>query len=76
MIITNDLLVESLGALGMDGLSTWGAEELKAHYRDAAKAAHPDAGGTMKDWAAVDKAHAVLYEYLKKLGGPAKPKPA
>lgn len=76
MIISEAMVTESLGALGMESLSTWGADELKAHYREAARTAHPDAGGTMKDWAAVDKANAILKEYLKKLGGPATPKPA
>ena len=75
MIITDTMLKESLAALNMESLSTWGEQELKSHYREAARTAHPDAGGTMKDWAAVDKANAVLKEYLRKPGGPAQPKP-
>lgn len=77
MIITEAMLKESLATLDMEGLNCWGEEELKSFYRDAARTAHPDAeGGSPERWAAVDKAHAVLKEYLKKLGGPATPKPA
>lgn len=74
MIVTSKMLTESLGTLGMEGLASWGAEELKGFYRDAARTAHPDAGGTDERWAAVDKAHAILKEHLRKQGGDVQPK--
>lgn len=73
MIVTRKMAEEACKVLG------WGVETLNAEmtsegvgaqYRQAAKAAHPDAGGSAEAFAAVDRAKHVLLAWLKRQSGP------
>lgn len=73
MIVTEKMAAEALIVLAShagygpgNGLAQMNAESAKQMYRDAARRAHPDAGGTAEDFAAVDRAKHVLLEWLKK----------
>lgn len=64
MIISQKAMTAALAELDMESLTTWGVGEVKAHYRAAARTAHPDGGGTPEKFAAVDRAKHVLLHWL------------
>lgn len=52
------------GTLGVDPGAT--AAEIKAAYRSAAKSAHPDTGGSAKEFESVNRAYLVLSDKAKR----------
>lgn len=73
MIVTEKQAEEALIVLGTyagyapgNGLAQLDSESLKALARDAAKRAHPDAGGTSEDFVAVDRAKHILLRWLER----------
>lgn len=73
MIVTEKMATEALIVLVThagygpgNGLEQVDLESAKQLYRDAARRAHPDAGGKAEDFAAVDRAKHVLLEWIKK----------
>lgn len=73
MIVSRKMAEEALITLNMAGLEGLGPEQVNASYRTAAKAAHPDAGGTSEAFAAVDRARHVLLKWLERSEAPQTP---
>ena len=55
-------------ALGLDQVPK-NLDDLEAGYREAAKRAHPDGGGTPQQWKALQKAHAEARTWWSVRGG-------
>ncbi len=62
-----DVLHESYTILGLDDSKPLTHEALRAAYRKAAVRAHPDKGGTQKEFESVNKAFTYVEELLNKL---------
>lgn len=73
MIVTHRMAVDAAILLGIglaDGLCV--KEDVERAFREAAKTAHPDSGGTAEKFAAIDRAKHILLKWLEK-GEPATP---
>lgn len=65
MIVSRKEAEAACQTLGLS-LDTLTPEAVASAYREAAKAAHPDGGGTMERFVAVDRSKHVLLEWLKR----------
>lgn len=71
MIVNRSHAEEALAILNADGslapvLDGLLEQQVKELYREACKTAHPDGGGTMEKFAAVDRAKHLLLKWLEK----------
>lgn len=72
MIINTKMAREAADTLGvpLDGLTK---DIVNAHYKRRARVTHPDAGGSVEAFAAVDRAKHVLHRWLDRQGPPVEP---
>lgn len=67
MIVTRAMVDQSIVILGLEGMPIT-TDTVKAAYRKLAKTAHPDVGGSAEQFAAADRARAILELHLAKVG--------
>lgn len=73
MIVNREHAEEAFALLNADGvlaptLDGLLEQQVKELYREACKTAHPDGGGTLEKFAAVDRAKHVLLKWIAKQG--------